>query len=920
LLKNESLGSTTTQHTINDLTPGRLYNVTVVTEAGGLQNSKTIEARTAPSAVSNITSENNGTSLRLSWQQPEGHVDAFIVTFSNNNTFLQITTQSGDATEVEAHQLTPGSAYQVEVMSVSGTLTNQSEITVRTAPAAVVDLHIRHSDETSLSAMWNHAPSGSRDGYFLTIRHDDATVDTREVEPNMRECTFNVLTPGRWYIITVTTRSGKLNTSVSVEGRTGVSTNPILIVVVQNHSVPAGSASLVLTGLTPGTLYRLQAATVSGDLQSKSISLEAQTGESTSTVVTRFILAPAAVSKVKVANGGRSDALYVSWLPAEGVVDSYLLHLEDGKRTVHMLAVSSSSPPECSFSSLEAGRLYSVVIVTRSSGLKNTTVVYWHHAAGDLDRYVVLISYNHTILQNQSVPTGHNECTFSSLMPGRLYTVTVETWSGSYVSSVSTHGRTRESELKERNLAACGVGFFSPMVCFSVPAAVRNLSVRNTGTADLNVTWSPALGDVDHYEGGVSIDTRPVPKHISSLGFLDLIPGQVYTVTIQSQSGTLSNSNAVSGRTAPATVTALQADNGHTTHSLTVRWERPVGVYDGYSLQLLDEAGGILRNQSVVVDSQSELLEGLTAGKWYRVKMVTLSSGVPSLDAATAEGQTRPAAVQNLTVVLVNTTSLSFSWRPSDGHVDTYDLSLYHVSEATTNHRASGNRKEHQQTAGELVDRQKVGPTGNGCVFSGLQAGSLYRLLVVSWSRDMSSDSSVQSSGQTNRLTVSWQHGEGSWSSYQVLLYDASGATLGAETLGAEHRSHTFLGLIPGRLYHADVITHSGDLVNNVSEFGRTSPEPPTHLSVRQGPTNDTIELLWSGPASGDYDNFSLQWAPEDHLSIIPTHLTSCIVGGMFPGRNYNFTLMTVSGGGAKGDPTAKSQPIQRSVRTSRRS
>lgn len=42
------------------------------------------------------------------------------------------------------------------------------------------------------------------------------------MEPNMRECTFNVLTPGRLYSITVTTRSGTLNTSVSVEGRTGV--------------------------------------------------------------------------------------------------------------------------------------------------------------------------------------------------------------------------------------------------------------------------------------------------------------------------------------------------------------------------------------------------------------------------------------------------------------------------------------------------------------------------------------------------------------------------------------------------------------------------------------------------------------------------------------------------------------------------
>lgn len=38
----------------------------------------------------------------------------------------------------------------------------------------------------------------------------------------MRECTFNVLTPGRRYVITVATRSRNLSSSVSVEGRTGV--------------------------------------------------------------------------------------------------------------------------------------------------------------------------------------------------------------------------------------------------------------------------------------------------------------------------------------------------------------------------------------------------------------------------------------------------------------------------------------------------------------------------------------------------------------------------------------------------------------------------------------------------------------------------------------------------------------------------
>lgn len=170
------------------------------------------------------------------------------------------------------------------------------------------------------------------------------------------------------------------------------------------------------------------------------------------------------------------------------------------------------------------------------------------------------------------------------------------------------------------------------------------------------------------FQDGVSIDTRPVPKHISSLDFLDLIPGQAYRVSIQSQSGTLTNSNTASGRAgnaavelfvtmnnhlgfsfsllvftpaAPAAVTALQADNGHTTHSLTVSWERPVGAFDGYRLQLLDEAGGVVRNRSVAGDSQSEQLEGLTSGKRYRVKLVTLSGGVTSLEAAAAEGQTR---------------------------------------------------------------------------------------------------------------------------------------------------------------------------------------------------------------------------------------------------------------------------------------
>lgn len=44
------------------------------------------------------------------------------------------------------------------------------------------------------------------------------------------------------------------------------------------------------------------------------------------------------------------------------------------------------------------------------------------------------------------------------------------------------------------------------------------------------------------------VETRPVLKHVSSLDFLNLIPGHAYTLTVQSLSGKLTNSDAATGR------------------------------------------------------------------------------------------------------------------------------------------------------------------------------------------------------------------------------------------------------------------------------------------------------------------------------------------------------------------------------------
>lgn len=83
---------------------------------------------------------------------------------------------------------------------------------------------------------------------------------------------------------------------------------------------------------------------------------------------------PAAVGEVRVSNNGRMDFLSVSWRPAPGEVDNYLVILRDRREMVHSLAVSRSSP-ECVFNSLVSGRLYNISIASRSGSYQNHTFV-----------------------------------------------------------------------------------------------------------------------------------------------------------------------------------------------------------------------------------------------------------------------------------------------------------------------------------------------------------------------------------------------------------------------------------------------------------------------------------------------------------------------------------------------------------------
>lgn len=78
--------------------------------------------------MSNITADGSGgTGARLSWQRPQGDLDALAVKVSADGADLWRATLPPDATEVAVDQLTPGRTYGVVMVSRRGKLSSQSE-------------------------------------------------------------------------------------------------------------------------------------------------------------------------------------------------------------------------------------------------------------------------------------------------------------------------------------------------------------------------------------------------------------------------------------------------------------------------------------------------------------------------------------------------------------------------------------------------------------------------------------------------------------------------------------------------------------------------------------------------------------------------------------------------------------------------
>lgn len=90
-------------------------------------------------------------------------------------------------------------------------------------------------------------------------------------------------------------------------------------------------------------------------------------------------------------------------------------------------------------------------------------------------------------------------------------------------------------------------------------------------------------------------------------------------------------------------------------------------------------------------------------------------------------------------------------------------------------------------------------------------------------------------------------------------------------------------------------------------------PEPPLALSVKDVGPLGTVEVIWHPPAKGNFDDFEIKWLPRDALLVSKPNPMRRILTGLYPGRAYNISLVTVSGG-APG-PVTYSSPVHHTIR-----
>uniref|UniRef100_A0A4W2CM21 Tenascin-N n=1 Tax=Bos indicus x Bos taurus TaxID=30522 RepID=A0A4W2CM21_BOBOX len=576
-----------------------------------------------------------------------------------------------------------------------------------------------------------------------------------------------------------------------------------------------------ITGLQPGTEYKITVIPMRGDLEGKPILLNGRTEiDSPTNVVTDRVT---------------EDTVAVSWDPVRAVIDKYMVRYISADGETKDTAVPREQNSTV-LTGLRPGEAYEVYVwaergnqgskkvdttalteidspqnLVTEQVTENTATVSWDPVQAVIDRY--LVRYISADGDTREVPVGKEQSStvLTGLRPGVEYTVHVWAQKGDRES--------RKADTK------------APTEIDSPQNLVTEQVTENTAT----VSWAPVQAGIDRYLVSYTSadgDTREVPvgKEQSSTVLTGLRPGVEYTVHVWAQKGDRESRKA--DTKAPTDIDSPQnlVTEQVTENTATVSWAPVQAVIDRYLVRYTS-ADGDSGEVPVGKEQSSTVLTGLRPGVEYTVH-VWAQKGDRESRKADTKAPTDIDSPKNLVTEQVTENTATISWDPVQAVIDRY-LVRYTSADGDT---------------GEVP----VGKEQSSTILTGLRPGVEYTVHVWAQNGDRESrkadtkaptdidppqnlhPSAVTQSGGV----LTWTPPSAEIDGY-ILTYQFPDGTVKEVQLGRGDQRFELQGLEQGVTLPVSLVAFKGDrrsrsVSTNLSTVGARFPHPSDCSQVQQ--------------------------------------------------------------------------------------
>ncbi|XP_053139279.1 fibronectin isoform X3 [Hemicordylus capensis] len=397
------LSADQTEVTIDELQPTVEYVISVYAQGQNGESQPLVQT-----AVTNIDrpkgltfTEVDVDSIKIAWESPQGQVTRYRVTYTTPEDGIRelFPAPDGEDETAELHGLRPGSEYTVHIVALHDDMESLPLMgTQSTAIPPPTNVKFVEVTPTSLKVTWT-PPNVQLTGYRVRVNPKDKTGPMKEINlaPDSTSATVSGLMVATKYEVSIyalkdslTSRpaQGVISTIESVSSPrrarvTDVTERTITVVWrtktetitgFQIDAIPANgqnpiqrmagpeARSYVITGLQPGTDYKIHIYTLNDNARSSPAVIDASTA----------IDAP---SNLRVLTT-TSNSLLLTWQPPRARITGYIVRYEKvGGPTRELYPRPRSDASEATLTDLEPGTEYIIYVIAVKNNQKSEPAI-----------------------------------------------------------------------------------------------------------------------------------------------------------------------------------------------------------------------------------------------------------------------------------------------------------------------------------------------------------------------------------------------------------------------------------------------------------------------------------------------------------------------------------------------------------------